>query len=467
MVSYPCTRFNRNGLALSFASDDLRGDKVAVSKAAANDVNALEYASTDLKSDREFITDMANLYGVKALEFALSQHTTLVSASLAHGGLRALRPSSSFRERGSFASDLGTVSELSDHASEASASRQRQTVQQPGFPTRFHRVGGLAADQRVAAMKQPDNKNMNPLQEAVLRMFNNTSVSAGRVWHNCVLDKANETAMSQPRAVGSLPCTAVPPPPSPPLSPPWMGTRALETRTCRVARADMDKQQLIRMSFGDIGRDAKDANFPFSPECERAVATFLTSSMLHVALAALAAACPFLSGIYMAPWACAALVVGSLLVVGHLAFGGRLTARLGATLLVAGYGLNLVYVWAVVDAMQLIERMDEIKSKPLAIIAGVISFGAWLGAQPSDYLSPKLKLCAAAILTALAAARSIIVWVRTGRYIAEIALCAGQFNIGVLVAMYTEFRKREREHTQDVMLPCMLRSQDRTCLARI
>ena len=256
-----------------------------------------------------------------------------------------------------------------------------------------------------------------------------------------VLDKANETAMSHQGAVGSLPCTAVPPPPSPPLSSPWMETRALETPTCRVAHADMDERQLlIRMRFGDIGRDAKDANFPFSPECERAVATFLNSSMLHVALAALAAACPFLSGIYMAPWACAALVVGSLLVVGHLAFGGRLTARLGATLLVAGYGLNLVYVWAVVDATQLIERMDEIESKPLAIIAGVVSFGAWLGAQPSDYLSPKLKLRAAAILTALAAARSIIVWVRPGRYIAEIALCAGQFNIGVLVAMYMEFR---------------------------
>jgi len=280
-----------------------------------------------------------------------------------------------------------------------------------------------------------------------------------------VLDKANETAMSHQGAVGSLPCTAVPPPPSPPLSSPWMETRALETRACRVSRADMDEQQLlIRMSFGDIGRDAKDINFPLRPECERAVATFLTSSKLHVALAALAAACPFLAGAYMAPWACAALVVGSLLVVGHLAFGGCLTARLGATLLVAGYGLNLVYVWAVVDAMQLIERMDEIKSSnPLAIIAGVMSFGAWLGAQPSDYLSPKLKLRAATILTALAAARSIIVWVRTGRYIADIALCAGQFNIGVLVAMYTEFRKCEREHTPDVML----HSQDRTRLARI
>uniref|UniRef100_A0A7S3ARU4 Transmembrane protein n=1 Tax=Haptolina ericina TaxID=156174 RepID=A0A7S3ARU4_9EUKA len=313
-------------------------------------------------------------------------------------------------------------------------------------------------------MEQPDNKNMNPLQQAVLRMFSNTSVSAGRVWPNCVLDKANETAISQPRAAGSLPCTAVLPPSSPPLSPPWMGTRALETRACRVSRADMDEQQLlIRMSFGDIGRDAKDINFPLRPECERAVATFLTSSKLHVALAALAAACPFLAGAYMAPWACAALVVGSLLVVGHLAFGGRLTARLGATLLVAGYGLNLVYVWAVVDAMQLNERMDAIKSKPLVIFAGVISFGVWLGAQPSDYLSPKLKLRAAAILTALAAARSIIVWVRTGRYIADIALCAGQFNIGVLVAMYMEFRKREREHTHDVML----RSQDRTRLARI
>eukprot|EP00966_Prymnesium_polylepis_P233373 5397363-Prymnesium_polylepis.1 len=60
-------------------------------------------------------------------------------------------------------------------------------------------------------------------------------------------------------------------------------------------------------------------------------------------------------------------------------------SRLGATLLVVGYGLNLLYVWAVVDATQLIQQMDEIASKPLAIIAGVVSFGAWLDAQPSEY----------------------------------------------------------------------------------
>jgi len=163
---------------------------------------------------------------------------TLGSAPLLHGGLR-MRPPSPFSER-SYASDLGTVSEISDYPGYQSSTAPRQSIQQTGFPTRFHKVGGVAPDQRMAASplfppppfcqrasdvwqvpqasclpnimdqrplsaggamatgasmsasggdlqsrSESDKRNQhNEWQDKVLRMFSNTSVSAKHVWHN-------------------------------------------------------------------------------------------------------------------------------------------------------------------------------------------------------------------------------------------------------------------------------------------
>ena len=54
----------------------LQNHRDLVSEAAKNDVNALEYASIDLRSDGGFMTDMVKLYGVSALEYALTDLTS-------------------------------------------------------------------------------------------------------------------------------------------------------------------------------------------------------------------------------------------------------------------------------------------------------------------------------------------------------------------------------------------------------
>ena len=66
----------KNGLLLKHASANLQNHRDLVSEAAKNDVNALEYASIDLRSDGGFMTDMVKLYGVSALEYALTDLTS-------------------------------------------------------------------------------------------------------------------------------------------------------------------------------------------------------------------------------------------------------------------------------------------------------------------------------------------------------------------------------------------------------
>lgn len=139
-------------------------------------------------------------------------------------------------------------------------------------------------------------------------------------------------------------------------------------------------------------------------------------------------------------------LVGGLLIVGHVACGPRLTARLGTTLLVVGYALFVAYNWATLDTAQQIERMDRRQREPLAYIAFFASFGVWLGSQPSEYSSPKHKLGVAAIITALMVVNRTIIWVRTGqlRSLSQGVLYAwGPFNFGVLATMYVLYLRQD------------------------
>ena len=142
-------------------------------------------------------------------------------------------------------------------------------------------------------------------------------------------------------------------------------------------------------------------------------------------------------------------LVGGLLIVGHVACGPRLTARLGTTLLVVGYALFVaarLVGWSTLDTAQQIERFDRLQREPLAGIAFFASFGAWLGSQPSEYSSPKHKLRVAAIITALMVVNRTIIWVRTGqlRSLSQGVLYAwGPFNFGVLATMYVLYLRQD------------------------
>ena len=61
---------SRHGQSLQFASDELKRDREIVLKAACRDVRALEFASDGLKGDPEFILQAVSQLGGQALEFA-------------------------------------------------------------------------------------------------------------------------------------------------------------------------------------------------------------------------------------------------------------------------------------------------------------------------------------------------------------------------------------------------------------